>query len=132
MKLSHIAYRGSLFYAISHRAALATEMAQKVRLAQESENRLMEELLKLTPSDLKSFVDNSGILSTLFRYGHVYEKIVFNGDQGFGFGNSADVKSKLKKLAKAWGGVVKIDADFDRKDGDDEDGRTEVRLSAFI
>ena len=96
---------GGIGRSISCRVGALAEMQVKIARQEEYDELLREALIAAVPASLKAYADDTLIIDHLFKYGKSNDKIRFNEN---GFGNVDDVGAKLKLLAKAWKGTVKI------------------------
>ena len=97
---------GGIGRSISYRVSALSEMQEKIARLEESDKLLRSALIEAVPSSLRAYVDNSVIIDHLFKYGKSNDKICFREN---GFKDFEDVRAKLKLLARAWKGTVKID-----------------------
>jgi len=113
---------------ISFRADLMAELAAKVAAQDRRDAEMRERLFQKAPEELRKWLDEDGVLTTLFRHGKYNLNIDF-GDE-YGFKDVEDTRVKMKALRKAWKDVVLIR--LGTPDGTPEPYRIPVYLAAVM
>ncbi len=110
---------------ISTRAALLSEVARKLAEQEARDVKLYALLLEKAPKELREWIDEEMILTTIFKYGKYDTNIRFRGH--YNFKGEDDARQKMKTLGRAWKDVVLI-----KLDRQAEPGRIGVQFTAVM
>lgn len=113
---------------IGFRAGLLAEFAVKLAQQDARDTEMRERLLQKAPEELREWLNEDMVLTTLFHYGSCDTKIKF-GDE-YGFKDVEDTKAKMRVLNKAWKDVVHIR--LGTPDGTPKPYRIPVYLAAVM
>lgn len=100
-------YAGCLGGLVQQKGAEATEFARKIAELDRQFDQMMGELLGKLPTELRLWLRDDGILSSLKTYGISDTKLYLGGE--YGFTSMADVRRKIKIIEKTWKGIVTIE-----------------------
>ena len=82
------------------------ELERKLRETMEAEQREIKELMTVVPIPrLKRWLEDEGVLETLFKFGQVSTNIPLKRD---GFVNMATMRTWIEELRKVWRFSVKV------------------------
>ncbi len=110
---------------ISTRAALLSEITQKLAEQEKRDAKLYALLLEKAPKELREWVDEEMVLTILLKYGKCSTDIKFRNQ--YNFKNEDDARQKMKTLGRAWKDVVLI-----KLDRQAEPGRIGVQFTAVM
>lgn len=100
-------YKGCLGNLVRQKGAAASEFARKIAELDQQFDHMMGELLGKLPRELRLWLRDDGILSSLKTYGISDTKLYFGGE--YGFKNMTDIRRKMKIIEKEWKGIVTIE-----------------------
>ena len=85
--------------------AILAEMQEKLSEVAKQATQTEACLLGLVPTELRSYIEDECVVTTLIKFGSMSNKIYFNKSP---FGDKHDVVRKIDKLRKSWRGQVVI------------------------
>jgi hypothetical protein len=91
---------------VSRRASLLARLTHELTTLNARDVETRTKLEELVPEDLREWLDSDGLLSVLYEHGRCDFKIHFG--EGKDFTSYDDIKEKMRRLGKAWKGVVTI------------------------